>query len=581
MEHETYRPKYEDILKEIEFIQDKKGVPKDYHAFVYWFIATLYDKPEDEIRASICDGTHDKGIDAVLINHDEKVVSIIQSKFERAGNAAQLNANEVKVFAIVRSYFDSRSAFTAATNKANPATQTLLDSAFLCISKGYTLEQIFITTHKSNPAVEPMVRDTLGLSIEQFRVFTYDNVLAIMADKSRDFLPMNKAYNLNYVGNDGVVIRRGQFNSWILTVKTNDVRDMAISYPGHLLFRKNVRDFLGDSTETNERMLQTLGNGTEARRFWYYNNGVTILCNSAKLDMEHQYIRLIDPEVINGCQTVTTIRNNKKDSDSQVLVRVIESQDHKFMDSVILYQNSSNRVLKRDLKSNDPLQVRLHHEFFKNGWFYEIKQGQEFEKIRKENKNIEAQCKFESIDNSEVAQVLAALRLHPATASGKGKEYFFGEVYEKIFTTDLSTVECLAPVLLKWLIRDSYSNAKFHTFERALIFKNPGTFFVLNSLFNSPFGDSDWQKKWVSFWQNTDYDSNEWLDFAGDAGEVIDDLFEVAYKGWREANKGRELDHNTYFKSGEEVDLMVKSHSKEISAVQKKFASVFSKHVFK
>ena len=38
------RPKYADVLREIDYIQDKKNEKQDYHAFVYWFIATLYGK---------------------------------------------------------------------------------------------------------------------------------------------------------------------------------------------------------------------------------------------------------------------------------------------------------------------------------------------------------------------------------------------------------------------------------------------------------------------------------------------------------------------------------------------------------
>jgi len=571
----TPKPKYEDILAEIDFIQDRKHVKHDYHAFIYWFIATLYGKDEISIKRALCDGTHDKGVDAVLIDQVERTVSVFQSKFERAGNKTQLKENEVKLLALVREYFKSRKALTAATYKANPATQHLLEEAFQALSNNFTLELVFITTHKANPATEPLLRDTLQFTQDQFRVFCYDNVLAIMADKSRDFLPANRPYNLPFKSADGVIVRPGSCKSWVLTVGAHSLRDMAVNYPEHLLFRKNVRDFLGSGNETNKRMMETLSDPIEQENFWFYNNGITILCNDASLNMEQKYIHLLDPEIINGCQTVTTIRRFKEDSSSEVLVRVVASEDQAFMDSMILYQNSSNPVLKRDLKSNDPVQVRLHHEFFKRGWFYEIKRGQDFHTRAKEDRNIRDQCNFGGISNSDLAKALAAVRIHPSIAASKGDDYFFGEAYEDIFTSDLSTYNCLAPLLLKWVISNSYSCAKFHGFEKEWVFKNPARYFVLKVLFECFARISDSQKDWVTFFENNEDESKEWKTFTSQINQIIDSLFEVAYKGWRKAFKETEIDHNGFFKKQEEVDKIL--GLRETLALQKEAQEILER----
>lgn len=47
---------------------------------------------------------------------------------------------------------------------------------------------------------------------------------------------------------------------------------------GIRLFARNVRGFLGN-TEINRGMEQTLRK--EPEHFWYYNNGVTIVCDDA------------------------------------------------------------------------------------------------------------------------------------------------------------------------------------------------------------------------------------------------------------------------------------------------------------
>jgi AIPR protein len=566
------KPKYEEILAEIEYIQEKLHVKQDYHAFAYWFIATLYGKGEKEIKSAFCDGTHDKGIDAILIDKVERTVSVFQSKFEHEGNKTQLKENEVKLLAVVREYFGSRKALTAATSKANPATQRLADEAYNSVSDGYSLELVFITTHKSNPAIDPLLRDTFHFTQDQFRVFCYDNMLAVMAEKRRDFLPMNAPYNLPFISADSTIVKTGEFNSWVITVKANDLRDMAINYPDHLLFRKNVRDFISVS-ETNKRMMDTLKDPAEQRHFWFYNNGITILCESASLNMEKKYIHLNDPEVINGAQTVTAIRKFKDDSEAEVLVRIVSSQDQKFMDSMILYQNSSNQVKKRDLKSNDPVQVRLHHEFLKRGWYYEIKRGQDYETRAKEDRNIRDQIIFQGISNSAVAKVLAAVELHPYVAASKGDDYFFGEAYEDIFTSDISTFNCLAPWMLADLIYRSYDNEKFHGFEKAWLFKNPATYFVLKALYEPMSKSSKMQMNWVSFWENNEYDSKSWVSFEKKMRKIFGELFEVAYDGWNKAQEKSEIDYNGYFKSKDEVDKIL--GRKDTAALVKQAVQVF------
>ncbi len=56
-------------------------------------------------------------------------------------------------------------------------------------------------------------------------------------------------------------------------MKLSDIAELA-KY-GKPLWHKNIRYYKGD-TEVNEGMEATLLNNPE--RFWYFNNGITILC---------------------------------------------------------------------------------------------------------------------------------------------------------------------------------------------------------------------------------------------------------------------------------------------------------------
>ena len=64
----------------------------------------------------------------------------------------------------------------------------------------------------------------------------------------------------------------------------------------------------------------------EPEFFWYYNNGVTVVCDSAEQVSRggNKVLRLTNPQIINGQQTTRTLHEcASKSSKSTVLVRVI------------------------------------------------------------------------------------------------------------------------------------------------------------------------------------------------------------------------------------------------------------------
>jgi hypothetical protein len=69
------------------------------------------------------------------------------------------------------------------------------------------------------------------------------------------------------------------------------------------IYEKNVRRFLGGRGKVNKGMQDTLRNAPE--RFGLYNNGITIVASDWKQTGDQ--IELIDPYIVNGCQTSRTI----------------------------------------------------------------------------------------------------------------------------------------------------------------------------------------------------------------------------------------------------------------------------------
>lgn len=141
---------------------------------------------------------------------------------------------------------------------------------------------------------------------------------------------------------------------------------------GDRLFSQNLRKSLGN-TDVNEGLTATLLN--QGQHFWYFNNGITALCQSVKKTPRggatHAYGDFVvdGVSVVNGAQTVASIHRAAKKSeaalaDARVWVRFIslEGCPPDFAIDVTRATNTQNSVENRDFVALDPQQERLRRD---------------------------------------------------------------------------------------------------------------------------------------------------------------------------------------------------------------------------
>ena len=159
------------------------------------------------------------------------------------------------------------------------------------------------------------------------------------------------------------------------------------------LFTKNLRLFRF-SSDVNDALSKTLA--TDPQYFWYFNNGITVICDSitrAAVGSPQRLIGLFTCEganIVNGAQTVGTIGNNggiKKNSnagqgddppESWVQVRIIslERCPPDFHRAITRAANLQNAVGNREFAAMDPMQHRLAMDFALDKRRYAYKQGE-------------------------------------------------------------------------------------------------------------------------------------------------------------------------------------------------------------
>ncbi len=200
---------------------------------------------------------------------------------------------------------------------------------------------------------------------------------------------------------------------------------------GRRLFAKNIRGWLGSNTHINKSIEETIKK--EPYNFWYFNNGITIVCDDAKRETQGgQDAIIIDgAQIINGQQTTRTLCESDS-KDTNVLVKIIKiprdfesNGDYDVLvNSIVRSTNWQNYILPSDLVSNDYIQVLLEKEFRKQGYQY----------IRKNMSKSEARTMyghgFHQIDKRELAQAVAACLFDPLIVR-KGRERLFEDPYYK------------------------------------------------------------------------------------------------------------------------------------------------------
>jgi len=206
---------------------------------------------------------------------------------------------------------------------------------------------------------------------------------------------------------------------------------------GIRLFARNVRGFL-EETAVNKNMEATLLR--EPDYFWYYNNGITIICDQAeqKNSNGRKVMRIVNPQVINGQQTTRTLHKKAtKDSKATVLVRVIsvprdcDEESNRFdnlVSKIVAATNWQNAIRASDLMSNDRRQIDLERNLRKLDYQYLRKRQSKGEARR----HAGVRHRF-LVKKDELAQAVAACDLDPSIVR-EGKERLFEErFYNQVF----------------------------------------------------------------------------------------------------------------------------------------------------
>ena len=436
-----------DLRREIDDFRERYPTLGDDELFVLWFLRAFVAEDEATAVKALCGGSRDKGVDAVLIDEPARIVFVVQCKYRQKVAGKTEHRGDVVGFAkLVVDLCGDEDGFKSLTKDLAPEVTRRLEEARSRLKKrNYALHHYYVTLGRCGSALRDEAHRIVSSANASttFELFDGKRVLLVLADYLDGVAPPVPFLKLE-IESGGGVRTAGAFNrydkntdieSWVFSMTDAAIASL-YEQAGTRLFARNVRGFLG-STDINRGMEATLQD--EPEYFWYYNNGVTIICDEAKLESSHgrNSLRVDNPQIINGQQTTRTLaRRPTKRSDASVLVRVIrvprsgQRACHDFetlVSRIVSATNWQNAIRPSDLMSNDRRQIEIERQLRKLHYLYVRKRM-----TKGEARRAAGARHLRVIKKEELAQAVGACDLDPVIVR-EGKEGLFERWYQHVF----------------------------------------------------------------------------------------------------------------------------------------------------
>ncbi len=424
------------FIEDLNKICEKKHV-KDYDAFVFWYLKQTTDLSEAEIEETITNRSKDGGVDAIVIDKKLKVIKIIQSKYTTSIGEFPFVKDELTKLNHIRDCLQGKRDIEDLKKYVHNFLRRKLDEAIKLMKEDeYSLKLYFITTHKNNPNYSVYANDENPVEIVSAR-----DIQNKYEEWRHGHTPELGEVELSF--HNIMEAPPSDKKAYLVNLNTLELRNLYKKF-GEKIFDRNVRIFYGDKKPANKNMIATLSKDPD--NFWYFNNGITIL--SPNVAINEKKLVLKDPQIINGCQTVTVLGTTENTKSSFVFAKIVEIGDNllnqNLIDGIIEANNRQTPVDERMLKSNHPLQVKLKNELESLGFYYERKEKQYDAEKSKSNKI----AKLDRIDNLLLVRSNITIIKAPHVAHADEKDLFSQNNFESVFTEGKHFLDYLLPYLV-------------------------------------------------------------------------------------------------------------------------------------
>lgn len=433
-----------------------------------------YDDTPDFRADCISDGKGDFGIDAWFIS--DEAATVFQFKSVDFSEEVDINhevppsglADLYRIFSLikspdkppqeanpkVRAFLQKfRSVIHRQTvDTVNPAKPYRVLVNFVALAKGLTKQAI--EEYRQITENHAFQINEVPVEVQYRKLFIDDLIAERWRETNADWRDRNgikrDEVDLTVVGEQ--ILEEPK--SLVFFTKAHDLVRMFEDF-GYQVFEPNVRCEIKKS-KVNDAIQGSVQSHRGREEFRHLNNGITVIAAGfRKVGKPIKRVSVRQPGVINGLQTIKSIYDafNTLKTDEQkhlienctVLIRLHARNAVSDYRSLVKSTNNQNPMQQRNLRANDPEQIKFEQLFANFEWFYERKEGawSAFKSDAKlwgtlRNKkptDFLAQPKLvRSVDNEDLAQTwLAFLGFSNEAVHERSRIFSEPDIYDLVF----------------------------------------------------------------------------------------------------------------------------------------------------
>ena len=303
-----------------EFMKDSNTTVEKGRDYLLWHLINVEDVLQDIAENAIIDGGYDEGIDAYLVDSDEKRIRLFQSKY---GSAHSIGAIDQFVQDVAR--LKEKEQSKLKRDELQILWKILND-------KKMKVDLVYIT----DQCVDDYQNDKVRVMGRQQVYQTLWERIKKPAKGQNASLRILKQ-------------RLEHKNCKVCVVSAFDLAEL-VEKNEHYIFESNIRKHLGGKGSINKKISTTLED--DPHQFFEWNNGITITVDDVSIKNNELYLK--GAQIVNGAQTSKSILDKKKKAnnvDAEVLVTVIKTKDEEHQRKITKYRNSQNAVKGKDYVS--------------------------------------------------------------------------------------------------------------------------------------------------------------------------------------------------------------------------------------
>lgn len=378
-----------------ELMQSYRGIDP-VNLFTGWVLHMLAVDDEGIAISSVVNRKNDRNIDGIYVSGQDQLVTITQTKYriDSVGKAAGEKRNDLLGFAeLAEAMFGTDADFQRILpdDERRMDRQVRLkcaDARQEIQEHHYKLHLVYATLGKVSEGVSEDAQDKVGpFPDATLDVLGWREVFLMLSDYVHWGIgPLVREITIPVRGESLLAGPDDDpsIESWVFTVAAEALATI-YKNPRNRLFARNVRAPLGQ-TSVARAVKKTLD--SEPERFWFFNNGVTIVCDKVtevRARSRTESLRVRNPQIINGQQTTVSLAGQTRGIHrASVIMRVIkvprdtDRERTKFNDlvsKIVVAANWQNQISASDLRSNEPQQIEIAHALYRRDYAYIRKRG--------------------------------------------------------------------------------------------------------------------------------------------------------------------------------------------------------------